>query len=334
MHPAALVVAATLAGVALGLDAVVEVDDRAVVVHIPECAAAAPNASLPLVLSLHAWGSDAATQQTVDNFGALSEVGCFAVAWPQGLKHGWGPFVAGYQWNAGGCCPDPRGGITGIDDVTFLSDVMDALRDTYPDTIHPTLNFVTGISNGGMMTNRLACELGERVTAIAPVSGSVVNGTDEVGEPFECASARPIPVLHFHGASDPIVPYGGCNATWSSFCEPLSGCTCLEMHAMVDFADFAPVVESIDGWRAINGVLDGAAARVSFENGTVTCTTFGDSAATNVTLCVAADEGHAWPGTPDSVSTCEAPMFHCTQDIDASAQIWAFFGSVRTALGA
>src|SRR5438067_9071637 len=63
--------------------------------------------------------------------------------------------------------------------------------------------FVTGFSNGGFMSHRIACELADVVAAIAPVSG--VLGIAAAS----CTPKRPIAVIDFHGMSDNTVPYNG-----------------------------------------------------------------------------------------------------------------------------
>jgi len=292
------------------------VDDRPVILHIPKSCSTEP---LALVLSFHAWGTTAAEQQGVDRFAEISETACFAVAWPQGLNRAWGPAsLAGFAWNAGGCCPDAT---PTVDDVAFIRNVTMYIRQHY-STIDPNLLFLSGVSNGGMMVNRLACEL-ENVTAIASVSGPLVNGTNETGGAFQCNNS--LPILHMHGTADPVVPFGGCTDNFSAYGED-----CLLLHKLHDaglgpaFAPFPNVTDYIEGWRARNGLI-GSESIQSFKNGTVTCSSWGSYATNNVTLCVVKGEGHAWPG---ATKFCHLPMFRCTLDMDASAEISAFFSTV------
>jgi polyhydroxybutyrate depolymerase len=299
----------------------ITVSGRPVDVYLPACAGQAAPGSVPLVVSLHAWGTTAKTQQGVDNFAALAELECFAVAYPQGKVRAWGPFaLGGFSWNAGGCCPNESD--KGIDDVGFLANVTDAIRDQFP-SVSRSLLFFSGLSNGGMMANRVACEL-PGVTAFAAVSGPLVNGTAEYGQPFTCRASpsAPVPILHIHGTADPVVPFGGCNDTFSSY-----GKACVDLRKLHDFAPFPNVSDYVAAWRARNGVGGaGVPARAGFANGSVACTSWGAERASNVTLCVARGEGHAWPG---ATGECGIKMFQCTLDMDASAEIWRFFGSFR-----
>ena len=304
---------------ASGLTTTVElqIDNRPVTVAFPSCANTTVNGSVPLIISLHAWGTTAAKQQGVDNFAEYATPeSCFVTAYPQGFKRAWGPAgLAGFSWNAGGCCPDASD--DKVDDVLFAQHIVQTVRARFP-VVHPTQLFISGLSNGGMMANRLACEL-DGITAVAAVSGPLINGTAKIGEPFACE--RRVPLLHIHGLKDPIVPFGGCNSTWN----PPGSHACKALHQVTKMGAFPSVEAYIERWRERNGVAT-ATARLGFQNGTVSCQSWGDTAASNVTLCVASDEGHAWPG--DS-TLCSVGMFRCTLDMDASAAILAFFGTLR-----
>ena len=64
--------------------------------------------------------------------------------------------------------------------------------------------FVTGMSNGGGMANRLGCDLADLFAAITPVEG----GYPEPGWK-DCSPVRSMPIMAFHGITDPVVPYKG-----------------------------------------------------------------------------------------------------------------------------
>jgi polyhydroxybutyrate depolymerase len=213
-----------------------------------------------------------------------------------------------------------------VDDVGFLLNVTIALNEKYP-MLNPNATFVSGVSNGGMMTNRFACEFKSRLeqmqptpdiqlVAVAAVSGPLVNGTENTDEQiFSCDNVK-MPILHIHGNADPIVPFGGCNSTWSSYKE-----NCPTLHAIATFAPFPNVDDYISDWRMRNGVHE-SPERVTYQNNSVRCSSWGSDPLQNVTLCVATGEGHAWPGNK---KFCEIGMFKCTLDMDASAEIIRFF---------
>jgi polyhydroxybutyrate depolymerase len=231
--------------------------------------------------------------------------------------------------DAGGCCPQET--VDGVDDVAHIKATVWTLRARYA-VLHRQHAFHVGMSNGGMMANRLACELGaDELTAVSSVSGPLVNGSVHINgtETIMCEPKRPVPILHIHGDADTVVPFGGCNATHTSG----PGKVCLELHEMgAPLAAFPAVPAFFDEWRERNGVLN-APSRTSFAHGTTTCTSWaaagsvedGTSArGANTTLCVVGGEGHAWPGMKWSPA-CLMSGFHCNNDMDASAQIWNFF---------
>jgi len=156
---------------------------RVYVTYRPPSAAA--HSSLPLVIALHGYTVGATWMETNTHFDQLADQDGFEVVYPQG---------EGNAWNAGRCCGHASG-----DDVAFIRAVIDEL--TAHGDVDRTRVYVAGMSNGAFMAQRLACELADRVTAVASVSGSLVLDT--------CAPSRPVPVLEIHGVDDDIVPLNG-----------------------------------------------------------------------------------------------------------------------------
>lgn len=87
-----------------------------------------------------------------------------------------------------------------IDDVKFIDQVISHMIEKYK--ADPERVYITGISNGGFMTTRLACEIPSRIAAIA-----VVAATLDVEEGYDLK--RPMPVMYMHGTTDPIIGYNG-----------------------------------------------------------------------------------------------------------------------------
>ena len=102
-------------------------------------------------------------------------------------------------WNATDACCDLYG--TGVDDVGWLTSILDDLIDRFP--VDEERIYVTGLSNGGFMSYRMACELSDRVAAIASVAGM------DFADATDCVPAEPVSVLHIHGTADDTVPYDG-----------------------------------------------------------------------------------------------------------------------------
>ena len=68
--------------------------------------------------------------------------------------------------------------------------------------------FVTGISNGGLMSFRLGCSLPDKIRAIAPVTAQIPSAI----APF-CRSESAVSLAVFNGTEDPLVPYNGGQIT-------------------------------------------------------------------------------------------------------------------------
>jgi polyhydroxybutyrate depolymerase len=101
------------------------------------------------------------------------------------------------SWNAGRCCTNA---ITYEEnDVLLTSTIIDYLKTQ--TTIDATRVWAMGHSNGGMMAYRLACDLSEKITAVAVVTGALVDDT--------CNPTKPVSTLHIHGNLDPTIPFHG-----------------------------------------------------------------------------------------------------------------------------
>jgi polyhydroxybutyrate depolymerase len=141
---------------------------------------------VPLLIELHPSRETTAFQRSVSGFAALAETEGFIVAWPQALG-------STKSWNAGAFCVSP------FDDVGFIRVLVATLRAE--NRIDPNQVYVTGLSCGAAMTNRLACEAADVFAAAAPVNGP--------GALVPCTPSRAIPILLTHSRVDTWVPYDG-----------------------------------------------------------------------------------------------------------------------------
>jgi len=277
---------------------------------------AASGSLMPLVVNLHAWGSNSELQAMMTGMNSLADQEGFAVLYPQGYALAnplpWMPLGVGYSWNAGACCP--KGSADKIDDVAFIRDAVAFASGFLANltggavTVDVQRIYATGMSNGGFMTNRLGCEASDLFAAIAPVSGPIGNGTSPMwgSDPYECpVPSRPMPTLHFHGTGDIIVPWEGTRVL-----------------------GFPSVDDYISLRRRLNGIPEDDVGTVTFESPRVTCTGYGGHAA-NVTVCRQALVGHSWPGSPGFGMCPLLGPFACTREIDATSQIWQFFLGYR-----
>jgi polyhydroxybutyrate depolymerase len=168
---------------------------RTYISHVPDGAAIGAPLTLPVLLVLHGAGGNGAKAEYATALSHYANKGDFIVAYPDGTQVAQVPEQFG--WNAGGCCGVPAA--TDVDDVGFISAVLDDLESKY--AVDTSRIYVAGFSNGGMMTYRLSCELGERVAGIAVVAGAF--------NVSECDSDATTDVLIVHGTDDLTVPYRG-----------------------------------------------------------------------------------------------------------------------------
>jgi len=148
--------------------------------------------SLPLVLVLHGGGQSPESAEWMSGMSAKADSENFLVAYPKGT----GRLSRMPTWNSGNCCGYAL--VNKVDDVAFLGALIDKLKREY--SVDSKRVYVTGISNGGMMSYRLACEAAEKIAAIAPVEGA---------QNVECSPAAPVSVIVFHGTADHLVDFDG-----------------------------------------------------------------------------------------------------------------------------
>lgn len=241
-------------------------------VYVP--AAAAPGA--PVVLNFHGLGSSAREQEPYSGLVAVADREGFILVTPDGTgsPRGWASFSF---------AP------TGTDDVQFVRDLIEALATDL--CIDRSRVYATGISNGGFMSSRLACELSDQVAAIGPVAGTHFPGN----------CGRPVPVLAFHGTADAVVPYG--------------------RGVILSLIPYPGVEAAMAQWAAHNG-CEGEPA-VERASPSVRRLVYQGCAAETVLYAVEGG-GHTWPGA------VPVPRLGPTTDeISAAELLWGFFAGKR-----
>ena len=240
-----------------------------------------PDHPAPVVLSLHGFISNPAQQAWFSGWNAVADAHGFIVVYPQGT----GP---PNRWNAGPLSPVARG----VVDVAFIQAVIDQVFTDF--CIDPTRIYVNGLSNGGGMTHRIACELADQVAAVGGVAGAY----PPIGS--ACQPSRPMPVMAFHGTADSIVPYDG--GGFGRFGMP-------------------PVEDWAREWAARNG------CDLTPEDlppvGAVTAVRYGDcDDDAEVILYTVDGGGHTWPGGGALPAIL---VGETNRDINASELLWQFY---------
>ncbi|MFH1320214.1 MAG: T9SS type A sorting domain-containing protein [Bacteroidota bacterium] len=151
---------------------------------------------VPLVICLHGLG-DNMNNFTGIEMHAVADTANFIVVTPQAIVDN--IITGSTAWNSGASSYGFEIN-ENIDDVGFLSALIDTVSANY--NIDTGRVYVTGFSLGGFMSNRLACELNAKITAIASVAGTI-------GTALNCNPGRAVPVCHFHGTLDQQVQYTG-----------------------------------------------------------------------------------------------------------------------------
>lgn len=273
----------------------IEVQGRKVLIHVPP--GYDPGHPAPLVLAFHGGGGSAAFMADDSRYGLQREADRdgFIVAFPNGASRLPGGRFA--TWNAGGCCGYARD--RGSDDVGFARAVVGAIEARY--AVDARRVFATGMSNGGMMAHRLACDAADVFRAVASVAG-----TDAT---TQCSPSRPVSVLHIHARDDDHVQFDG-GAGPGAFRDRQS------------VMDFISVPETIARWVR-RDQCSGSPQRVLQVPGAY-CDAYKDCAGgAQVQLCVTDTGGHSWPGADRVRRGKEA----ASTALDASAAIWKFFAS-------
>jgi polyhydroxybutyrate depolymerase len=168
-----------------------------------------PGERRPLLIFLHGLGASGKAAFDVLHLAAFAERERVFVLAPDGSVDR----QKRQFWNAGpACCNFDR---RPIDDVARLARLIDTWR-ARPD-VDSSRIYVMGHSNGGFMTERLACALGDRITAAASMSGAAPPSDQG------CTATHTLALLEVHGDADEIVRYGGGSVFDSSELAPFPG---------------------------------------------------------------------------------------------------------------
>ena len=154
--------------------------------------------AIPLVILLHGFGATPEAQDLLLKFSPQVDTERFVLLIPEGTENPDGTFF----WNATDVCCDFYD--SGVDDVAYLSSLIDEAEAAWGEGLSGV--YITGHSNGGYMSYRMACDAPERLDGIAPLAGSTWN------DPGDCAVGDPVPVLHIACTEDDSVLYDGSDS--------------------------------------------------------------------------------------------------------------------------
>ncbi len=249
-----------------------------------------PTVKYPLVFCFHGGQNGAASSQLgwqaisyMSNMTQKSNSAGFILVYPEGAV-----INNNRTWNAGDCCQPAT--TNNIDDVGFVSRLIDTLvRDYSVDTSRV---YASGSSNGAMLCFRLACEIPQKIAAIATISAT------QTFSP--CNPIRRVPIINFHSKVDIAVPYGG------GIGQGPSGTVYTSQDSTMNL------------WQAKNNCI----SRDTLVNGYDTNYTFirihNCSCNVEFDQYNTSDGGHSWPsGNPNN-----NPVSY---QVDATELLWNFF---------
>lgn len=189
----------------------------------------------PLLFILH--GAMGNGKKAAENWGFMevAEKEGFVAVFPNGLHE---------QWNDGRNAPFSNVDTSHTDDVGFLSGLIQTFITKYgadPDRI-----YMTGASNGGMMTLRMGCEASSQLTAIAPLLASIPENIYK-----NCLPDKALPVFMMNGSADKIVPPQGGDVMLGdrSYGKVSSIDSTINLWVMRNGCDAAPTVAPMEEYE-------------------------------------------------------------------------------------
>jgi polyhydroxybutyrate depolymerase len=256
---------------------------RTYLVYLPDGAA---TTAMPLVFVFHGYTMSGQKMFDATEYAALADTEKIALVFPDGQG---GPDTLGAPWNVGSdVCRSNTGPppVAMGDDFAFIDAVKaDVSADQCVDRAHV---FATGFSMGGYFSHHVGCKRPDFAGA-APHSG----GTHDLAE----CDTRPVPMIIFHGSSDPVIP-AGCD---DPNANPVGGMTASAL-----------------AWATHNGCSATVTTR-SVQGGS--CIHYeGCPAKGQVEMCSFTSMGHCWAG-----GSASAPLYTCQNYASATALTWEFW---------
>lgn len=250
-----------------------------------------PGRNSPVVIVLHGGQGSADAHRERSGFDGLAVSEGFTVVYAEGTE--WAP--GRHAWNTGFLM---RRQVGQANDIAYLDALIDLLiRDHGAD---PRKIFMTGGSNGAMMTLVYATQRAERLAAIAPVVGAMFS--------FDEKPSRPLPIMLINGGQDNEVPSEG-------------GFSRNPLVSRNQAAPYKPLAETVQFWTAANRSLT---PPVITRSGSVTTSVYRAAPNGAVTISVVDDVGgHGWPGTRGRRQG-NNPI----QSFDGAERVWEFFNNL------
>lgn len=317
--------------------------DRNFLVRLPK--GYDPQQHYPVVILLHGMNQDPEDIERLTQFDQLADKDGIIVVYPAAMHGRWNigvqptehrttPMGPGHHRRYGGGYPGggyPGGGYPGgggggypggqqprnrepqeehkapvADDVAFFNQMLDHMGAKY--SVDATRIYAVGLSEGGFMSLRLGCALGDRIAAVAAVGAAMP-------KTMICLPARSVPAVMINGTSDPVVPYGGGTE------KNLNLTTISAEDSAKDWAKIDRCSEKPEKSKLSAHEKGGMETKVDTYNG---C-----QQNAQVTLYSVKGAGNTWPSGEQYEP--ENTVGKTSQDLNANEVLWSFFVTKRLA---
>jgi polyhydroxybutyrate depolymerase len=267
---------------------------RTYLIHVPSAVRQGRPAGL--VFALHGGGGTGRSMERLTRFNGLADGAGFIVVYPDAVERNWN------DGRAAATIPAQR---QNVDDVGFVAALITSLTREFG--VDRGRVYVTGVSNGAFMSQRLGVELSDRIAAIAPVIGGLA---PQLKERF--APKAPLSVLVMNGASDPLVPYGG-GAVARNRGETIGVAEIIRLWVAHNHCPARGQTMLLPDTDPADGTRVRRTAYAPCAQGTA------------VVLYTIEGGGHTWPAGPQYLP--RAVIGRTSRDIDATRVIWEFFAA-------
>lgn len=269
--------------------------ERSYYILVPE--SVSPDEPTPLVLMLHGRGTDGRSMAAASGMDAIAEKEGFIALYPDGLRSEWN-YLRGFDFYLA----------TPHNDTAFIRALIDHIDEQY--SLDHSRIYVAGLSNGGFMAQRLACEAADLFAGAASVAATAYTGLEIL-----CEDTPPTAIMLVHGTDDPIVPWDG-----NSMQNEAGNTLWLN----------APAPETLAFWAGHNGCSPDFAREnlvpsgASPETRVVHLMDQGCDPGGAVSFYGIIGGGHTWPGIVWPIADLVGPV---NMDFNASEAIWSFFAA-------
>jgi polyhydroxybutyrate depolymerase len=245
-------------------------------------------AKLPILISLHGRLGNGEGMMRFADFRPLADKEKFIIVCPDGINR---------SWNDGRETPAYK---KAINDVKFIDQLITYILDKYNGD--KTRVYVTGMSNGGFMSSRLACELSNRIAGIAVAGASMDKGMDY-------HPVSPVPVMYIQGTKDSLVPFTGGPMKGAGG-EIYSHAEVLKLWIDADHCNDKPIVtylpdDADDGTSIIKEEYSNPTSKTKVIGYTIT------------------NGGHTWPGGTQYLP--KMMIGTVSHNMNACQVMWEFF---------